>query len=198
MAQQLQACDEEVRLLAMVDCAPRTLADRRQRWKPSSLRHFLKELPFWKDVLYSLSNAERVAAGRFAWSFLTWSLKTKLGQRWPSARSEEIAQALEERAANQLPEHHRRLRLILRQAAWEYTPKPYRGRITLLRSTRYLFVYSFDRRMGWEEVAIDGVDVAAIPGDHESILAEPQVEALAESLSAYLTRAQQGDRPPPS
>jgi hypothetical protein len=69
---------------------------------------------------------------------------------------------------------------------------PYRGRITLLRSTRYLFAYSFDRRMGWDDIVLDGVDVEMVPGDHESILAKPMVSTLAEKLDRHLTAAWAG------
>ena len=67
------------------------------------------------------------------------------------------------------------------------------GRVSLMRSIRHLFVYSFDRRMGWDDVALGGVDVDAVPGDHEGILAGPNAVILGRPSAAW-PAAQSGVR----
>ena len=40
-----------------------------------------------------------------------------------------------------------------------------------------------DPSLGWESLAAGGLEVAETPGDHYSILREPQVRSLAERLA---------------
>jgi amino acid adenylation domain-containing protein len=70
-----------------------------------------------------------------------------------------------------------------------YRPGPYPGRVTLLRArTQALFgPHQFD--LGWGRLAAGGVDVRVIPGDHDSIIVEPDVRSLAWELAAALAAA---------
>lgn len=79
-------------------------------------------------------------------------------------------------------------RLILQIAAREYQPKPYRGRIVL-------FVPQYrptgrNIHCGWEDLALGGVEVHVIPGDHQSMFQEPNVTALGHELSTALKNTQ--------
>jgi thioesterase domain-containing protein len=192
IAQQLHAQGQEVRLLVMVDCAPRTLVSRRRRWMPRSISHFFQELPFWVSTLRSLNTQEKSSSASHAWEFLVWSARTKLRHLLSSRSLSGDTSILDDEAAADLPEHHQRLREILFQAGWEYSPRRYQGRITLLRSTRFLFTYSFDRHLGWDDIAAGGVAVEMVPGDHESILTEPRVAELADKFSSHLESARAG------
>ncbi len=58
-----------------------------------------------------------------------------------------------------------------------------------MRSTRAFFWPAFDRRMGWQHIARDGVDVRVVPGDHEDILWPPNVEVLARELTPFLSKS---------
>jgi thioesterase domain-containing protein len=199
MAQQLHAEGQDVNFLAMVDCAPVTLLGHRRRWRPRSVGHFLSEFPFWSKVLLSLSVKEKVASAKYAWAFVSWTLQDRLTRRFSRLLPTAPLEAAENLGAPDplaLPEHHLRLRKALFQAGLDYKPRPFKGRITLLRSTRFLFAYSFDRRYGWDEFALGGVDVEMVEGDHESILAEPLVSALAEKLGRHLKAAQARRRRP--
>ncbi len=74
-------------------------------------------------------------------------------------------------------------------AARAYEVLPYDGTVTVFRATKV----SFDRPevieggLGWGAYA-RGVDVIDVPGDHMSILAEPQVAVMAHHLSHVLQR----------
>ena len=72
-----------------------------------------------------------------------------------------------------------------RHAISRYRPNPYPGKIT--------FFWASDRpegpsdpRWGWRELANKGMDIIRIPGDHNSILREPQLHVLAERLKDCL------------
>lgn len=69
-----------------------------------------------------------------------------------------------------------------------YKPDPYPGKITLFWASGRPEEPS-DPRLGWGELAELGMDIHKIPGDHESILREPQLQVLAERLKACLDNA---------
>jgi thioesterase domain-containing protein len=65
-----------------------------------------------------------------------------------------------------------------------YRPQRYAGRVTLFRTaTRYQ-----DSTWGWGDIAADGVELYQIPGHHMNVLRSPQVQVLAEKLSACLAQ----------
>jgi len=76
------------------------------------------------------------------------------------------------------------------QASRSYIPQVYPGQITLfqakLRSPRVFY----DSQGGWGELALGGVEVHNVPGDHTSIIEQPHVRVLAEKLKACLDKAQ--------
>ena len=98
------------------------------------------------------------------------------------------------------------------QARKNYLPKPYSGRITLLyaaqpfssaptrsrvvntlRGSSYLakafrgVVKTFlDPTMGWGKIASEGVDLYQVPGNHFTMIREPNVHVLAERLRVCL------------
>jgi thioesterase domain-containing protein len=64
-----------------------------------------------------------------------------------------------------------------------YRPQRYPGRVTLFKTaTRYP-----DSTWGWGDIAANGVELHQLPGDHMNVLRSPQVQVLAEELSACLT-----------
>jgi thioesterase domain-containing protein len=50
--------------------------------------------------------------------------------------------------------------------------------------------YARDEDLGWDEVASGGLEVHEIPGDHNSIFDEPNIDQLAIGLRESLARAQ--------
>jgi thioesterase domain-containing protein len=89
------------------------------------------------------------------------------------------------------------------RAMWNYSPPPMRGsaeRITLLRAAsppREEFrrhPAAQDRALGWAALCARSVDVRAVPGDHYSILSQPNVRALADGLQSCLNpSSEEGD-----
>lgn len=92
---------------------------------------------------------------------------------------------LSEQSRNLLEVHYRALRV--------YVPKVYPGRVTLFRAhTRPLLrLHGYD--LGWNRLAVGGLEIIEIPGNHNSILSEPDVRSLAERLRACLQSVQTTD-----
>jgi amino acid adenylation domain-containing protein len=68
----------------------------------------------------------------------------------------------------------------------QYQPKPYPGRLTLLRSgqePRGLFI---DNEMGWGQFAQEGVEVVMVEGDHFTVFSDPGVRQIAATIARLL------------
>jgi amino acid adenylation domain-containing protein len=82
------------------------------------------------------------------------------------------------------------------QAAKNYKPELYPGKLTLLRAKEWLggVGCEVDEQLGWGNLAGEGVEIYDVPGNHFSIFDEPHVQKLAETLNVCLDRVQI-DRP---
>jgi thioesterase domain-containing protein/acyl carrier protein len=67
-----------------------------------------------------------------------------------------------------------------------FDPKPIRGRLVLFRSEGLGPEYKHNLSMGWDQVALAGVDVRYVPGDHRSFMRNPNAAKLVEHLKEYL------------
>lgn len=70
------------------------------------------------------------------------------------------------------------------QAMARYTPRPYPQPLVLFRGD----ADRADDGLGWRPLAPEGFETHWIQGDHYTILQAPQVQVLAEQLSAYLSK----------
>ena len=69
-----------------------------------------------------------------------------------------------------------------------YRPTPYAGKVTLFWGAESPGIAS-DRRLGWSEVAGDGLEVHVVPGTHQTMRMEPHVRVLAEKINSCIERA---------
>lgn len=77
--------------------------------------------------------------------------------------------------------------LEFRQYAFNsYKPQPYPGRAVLFRAKEESH---FSTLENWKELLLEGLDIYDIPGDHLSILQEPNVPLLAEKMRVHIDRA---------
>ena len=83
-----------------------------------------------------------------------------------------------------IPAHIRRVRNALDKAPWSYVPQEYPHRIIYFLSEKLRQVSGDPLAAvgSWCELAIGGVDIRVIPGNHLDILKEPHVQILAEQL----------------
>ncbi|MET0283871.1 MAG: beta-ketoacyl synthase N-terminal-like domain-containing protein [Polyangiales bacterium] len=75
----------------------------------------------------------------------------------------------------------------------DYQPTPYDGDAVLFRvradRSRGELDYSEDEQNGWGGVVTGGIEIIDVPGSHTSIVEEPHVRALAQSVRNVLDRA---------
>ncbi len=77
------------------------------------------------------------------------------------------------------------------RAHWDYVPKRFSGRIDLFRAVNQKEIWHRDNLLGWGGLASGGIEVHDIPGDHTSMLTEPDVAILAEKLRECLSKWRQ-------
>ncbi|HTC92786.1 MAG TPA: thioesterase domain-containing protein, partial [Terriglobales bacterium] len=75
------------------------------------------------------------------------------------------------------------------QVERKYVPQHYPGKAVLFWATRVPLRCYQDRRLGWSEF-VEELEVHIVPGNHMSLVDEPNIRVLAEKLSAALQKAQ--------
>jgi thioesterase domain-containing protein/acyl carrier protein len=189
MARQLQGQDQQVALLAIMDNSPPNSGYYETIWKPGVMVKFLKNLPYWLHDFLQLGPLEMLARiqrkARVA--------KHEIGSLFKPSRDKSTRtdiEAIVDVDLSQIPEERHKFLEAHYLALVDYIPQPYRGRITLFRTRRYSLLGPFDPKMGWGELAAEGVDVKEITGFHANILQLPYVQRLANHLKASLDEAQ--------
>jgi thioesterase domain-containing protein/acyl carrier protein len=94
-----------------------------------------------------------------------------------------------------LPHHLKQVRRALHEASDAYVPKPYFGKIAFFRASQKSIRNSEDPQSGWGELAQGELEIHDVPGDHNTIFAEPQVSRWAQKLKVDLEKAQEDLHP---
>jgi thioesterase domain-containing protein len=179
MAQQLRDRGEEVGLLAILDHTPPPLRYRRVTWSwPLPAEFCLNAGRWFLEDVWKAGRGRRLAAlrGHLRRAARQAASLLRPGPGNGRTDTEEVF------GSERLPEEFRRLVEELYQALREYRPRPYPGRVTLFRArTRPLFrLHGPD--LGWKGLARGGLEVVAVPGNHETILKGPNARVIARGL----------------
>jgi aspartate racemase len=177
MARQLRATGQDIGLLAMIDswCPGRSPAPLRRRLGRQGKM-------VWRLVA---QNVRRLAA-----------LDAHAVPGFLRQRAENIVVRLigtpayrwSQRLQRPVLPLFRQLPRALAQAAKCYRPPIYPGSVTVFRA-RPPDARPPVSTLGWSRVAMGGVEVHDVPGEHLSIMHEPHVEELANQLRGCLQRA---------
>jgi thioesterase domain-containing protein len=114
-------------------------------------------------------------------------LTSMLPHLWPYVSDYINLQSAERGGETKLPKFRtsefKRLLQIFRanvQADSRYRPQRYPGKVTLFKAAQQ------DSTWGWGDIAAKGMELHQIPGHHMNVLRSPQVQVLAEKLTACL------------
>jgi amino acid adenylation domain-containing protein len=173
MAQQLTRQGETVAVLALFDT-----------YGPNYQTQYTKcTLSQWLSI--HLNNINRLSRGEKLAYFqerLEYVLKSKIPQSWQQKYSQIVDLILS-------PEQKLMSRIGKFNLAAEkqYTPSVYQGKLTIFRAQIRRPYGFFDPDGGWSGMALGGITVEEIPGDHLSILLKREnSEILAAKLKAVL------------
>jgi aspartate racemase len=75
--------------------------------------------------------------------------------------------------------------------ARDYTLQAYPGQVTLFRANEQAVRYDQSSDFGWSAMALGGLEIHEVPGDHLGMFQEPHVQVLAEKLRACIDKALQ-------
>ncbi len=182
VAQQLHELGEEVELLALIGISA---YDFPQLVSPAARRRYRRSHGFVGLVRGHLARAR--------------AMRAREGTRYVLHKGTRIAPYLRSRLAprvtallGRLPHFRNDAGDVPHTTAGAfalYAPKPFPGRATLFLAADETATYSCDPSADWRGLALEGVDVHLVPGDHDAILAEPRVRELARLLTESLARA---------
>ena len=187
IACQLRESGQEVGLLVVIDQANPRSNYHTVRLGPSLVVNILRNLPYRVIDVMRLNPTrifKRVGI-KLQKSLLDiqWAMKN----REHGARSYKVDELVD--YAPSLPDHIQKIIQLGYAALLKYNPRPYAGRLTLIRAKGGRLLCSHDPQMGWGSHA-KAVDVRVIPGAHWSMFQEPYIRSLSAAIQACLDEAQ--------
>ena len=171
IAQQLVTQGEEVALLAMLDRGGINEPITFLNWFSGHLSN-LAQLEIKEQIAY--------VWGRVKWH-ITWKIPTPIRQAYTRLRN-----------LNSPEQHLRHLSVLEANlyASQNYVMQAYPGKVTIFQASIASPSIRYAPQGGWDGLALGGVEIHDVPGDHGSILKEPNLQILAEKLKACLDKAQ--------
>ncbi|NLS92893.1 MAG: amino acid adenylation domain-containing protein [Planctomycetaceae bacterium] len=186
-ARQLLLRGERVSLVAVVDTGPTWQEYRILRDFVSMSWAFLKNLPYWLHANFGGLCLTRVASRFFS---KARSYAGVVRRRTKSNLEEALVEEFEATFGmplEEVPEHYRDLYLSHFRAFLNYTAKPISTDITLFRARIQMLSTSFLWDFGWNRLC-RRLEVVPVPGDHGSVMKEPNCAVLAERMTESLNR----------
>lgn len=189
MAHQLTATRDEVGLLALLESSPPNVSQKHS-WSATAAKYSLEN--FVENIKDFVGNSpgNQLSALRNKGRRLTQKIRRTID---PDDRKVELKDVID--LAN-YPEGYVKFAETHWAALTQYHPKPYPGELHLFRA-RKQGLTNFSHSLGWEALAEDRVHVTVIPGTHESMLQEPNVQIVAAKLRQLLNDAHGLDTPAP-
>jgi amino acid adenylation domain-containing protein len=177
MARQLVALDHEVAAVLVIDHR-RPGRPPEVPWTLSNLARAARNFPRWvrTDLL---GNRPTVMWARH------WGRIGTLRRRLIGA-APDVSDSVD---LSRFPDAIRALCRAIFRAVRNYASGPYRGRVWLFKArSQPLRPGIWHRRdMGWGEIETGGLAISEVPGNHETVLAEPNVQQVAAKIRQVLS-----------
>jgi amino acid adenylation domain-containing protein len=178
MAQQLQAQGETVALLALLDTvAPTHYEGLDQLDEVGLILNFAQDMGISLDRLNISWDRLAQLDIEAQWGYLL-EQAVLAGAVPPDSEPAQLRSLFNVFKANCM-------------AVRRYVPRTRFGRVTLLQAEKQAGASGSQRVSEWSEWADGGLEVSTIPGDHFTIIREPNIKDLAERLSGYLGKARE-------
>ena len=175
MAQQLQKGGQSVALLAIID----------------TCLYSSKFGTFWNSARLFLTSIVP-----HLWPYISDYLHLRSAPLYPEQAEQQPVRFFSKLKTHFQASELKRLLQVFQanvRADSRYRPQRYPGQVTLFKTaTQYQ-----DLTWGWGDIAANGVALHQIPGHHMNVLRPPQVQVLAEKLSACLTQSDEVITPYP-
>jgi len=174
-AQQLRAEDEEVDLIVMMNTSTKHYPTYPAR-STGTRRAYYR---FASRVALELDNLWQKRPGTMLAHALARGRRVKdVFQARVEMLIETVSRARSGRTHSMVYELER-LAMFIDNAGLVYHPRPYDGKVLLLRAARQPLGIVPDKKLGWEGLLTGEVHVQEVPGFRQNMLAEPNAEILA-------------------
>jgi aspartate racemase len=179
MAQQLVTQDQKVALLVLFDTVCPTLSVKSLDFNSLQIHlRNLSQLEMKEKLAYIMMKVKHKIQHYLKWIkpfFLKLAAKFYLKFKLPMPYALHYSLIVE--ANNKL--------------ASDYALQVYPGQVTLFRTTDQAVRYDQFSDLGWSALAVGGLEIHEVPGDHLDMFQEPHVQMLAEKLRACIDKALQ-------
>jgi acyl transferase domain-containing protein/thioesterase domain-containing protein/acyl carrier protein len=182
IARQLTAQNETMGLVGLLDTYQRNLAegDAQQQETPKPVGRLSVSQRIMKDVRTLVWGQDRIGYLQERSTFLqAWLMKTVY----------RAAYKICGRFGWEMPTFLRDVKEANWIAADNYTPGSYEGKVVLFRCENRIPTDPPDSSRIWQRLVKGEVVVVGVPGDHNSMLREPNVPILAEQILSHLKPA---------
>jgi len=175
MAQQLTAIGEQVGIVLMLGTYNQAVS---RSFFMKGAVHFLQDLWFHGSNLTSIP----LEGGK---KFLRQKVDTELGRLSVRlhAAYHALQGALTGKERNGYP--HLAVRKVNDQALYRYVPRPYGGRVTVIRERGH-FLGQSSPTLGWDRIVPHGLEIRELPISPKGMLVEPFCRLLAETVTTCL------------
>ena len=177
VAQRLREDGQEVSLLALLDTYnyDRLTQHGSLGWRLSYWRQ--------KAVFHGLNIAQLHGRHRLSYFGEKFWAATKQGAARVGATLSNVSRIVHQDNGKKFAEGF--LEDINDRSGFEYKPRPYAGRVTLVKPRRNYSFYN-DPQMGWANLPAGGLEIIELPVNPGAMLVEPYVRILAERLRACI------------
>lgn len=172
MACQLLHQGENVSFVAIIDHCPPPIRFERIRFTPTVIARMVANAPGWGSGLIKKPSRLRQIGGRF--------LDKLIGRRTNDTRRAFGTAQLPQAFRSMIEQNYRALR--------RYRPTPYPGSLTLFRARTQGWFAAHGPSLGWQRF-VANLEVVHLPGDHETLIQEPNVVSLAREIGRRLDHA---------
>ena len=179
MAQQLVTQDQKVALLVLFDTYCPTLS--------------VNNLDFNSLEIHLRNLSQLELKKKLAYIMIKVKHKIQHYLKWIKPFSRKVAEKFYLKFKLPMPYalHYSLIVQANSKLARDYTLQAYPGKVTLFRASDQAVRYDQFFDLGWSALAVGGLDIHEVPGDHMGIFQEPHVQILAEKLRVCIDKALQ-------
>jgi amino acid adenylation domain-containing protein len=183
IARQLHESGREVGLVALFDAErpgftlPKGFGPRTSRLWRKTVFHLgrIQRIPRKEKVAY----ITQALARNWDWAVESYYTANYRTMMWMQKR---FGLSLSEAAFNNV--------FASRSALGDQSVRPYPGKLNLFRAADVPNFAEMDATLGWSQIALGGVEVNFVPGDHVSMFKAPYVRSLAQRVQQELQESE--------
>ena len=182
IAQQLQAQGERVALVVLFDAANPASLKEYSKFELLKVRSYFFAQK-WRFFFTNLLRLRLQEAAVYVQQCVRFYLVLLSNKIW------EVNYKFHLRVGRRIEDRLLDISKIYFNVVRNYRPKPYSGRVVIIRCESRPEGRFRDDEFGWSGLAVGGLELHFVPGNHVDMFREPNVETLANTLRACLDTA---------